>query len=299
LRHAASFYRTASDYGAAVDRFVQDCLNRHAAVFLAVPGDHLPARQATARWPGVMVSDMQQLGGNPARIIPALQAFADSHAGQRVCYLSEPVWPGRGRAERREAARHDALLNLAFAGADMSILCLYNVAVLPGSVVNDARGSHPTLMSGGAERVNQDYLGSGELPASLDKPLLAPAHARELSYERDLRPVRALVATVALEAGLSESRRADLVIAASEVAANTLRHTSGGGVIRLWTTEDDVVCQIEDGGHIADPLAGHLRPAADLPGGQGLWLVNQLCDLAEIRTSELGTAIRLRMHRDR
>jgi hypothetical protein len=81
------------------------------------------------------------------------------------------------------------------------------------------------------------------------------------------------------------------------VAANTLRHTRGAGTVRLWATDSEVLCQFEDSGFIADPLAGHCRPAGDLPGGQGLWLVNQLCDLAEIRTSEIGTTVRLHMYR--
>jgi anti-sigma regulatory factor (Ser/Thr protein kinase) len=118
-----------------------------------------------------------------------------------------------------------------------------------------------------------------------------------LAYDGDLRPVRALVATVTAQVGLSPGRSTDLVIAASEVAANTLKHTTGGGVVRLWATDAEVLCQFEDAGHITDPLAGHWRPSGDLAGGQGLWLVNQVCDLAEIRSSELGTTIRLHMYR--
>jgi anti-sigma regulatory factor (Ser/Thr protein kinase) len=102
---------------------------------------------------------------------------------------------------------------------------------------------------------------------------------------------------VAAQAGLPGDRRADLVIAASEVAANTLKHTAGGGAVRVWATDDEVLCQLEDGGHITDPLAGYRRPAADAAAGHGLWLVNQVCDLAEIRTGETGTTIRLHMQR--
>jgi anti-sigma regulatory factor (Ser/Thr protein kinase) len=36
-------------------------------------------------------------------------------------------------------------------------------------------------------------------------------------------------------------------------------------------------------------------PADDLPGGQGLWLVNQVCDLVEVRSSPDGTTICLHM----
>ena len=46
---------------------------------------------------------------------------------------------------------------------------------------------------------------------------------------------------------------------------------------------------------IADRLAGYRVPAGDRPGGQGLWLVNQVCDLVELRTSTGGTTICLHM----
>jgi anti-sigma regulatory factor (Ser/Thr protein kinase) len=110
--------------------------------------------------------------------------------------------------------------------------------------------------------------------------------------------VRALVASEATQAGLSSSRRTDLVIAASEVAANTLKHTDAAGLVRIWVTDREVLCQFDDSGHITDPLAGYGRPGHDEPGGQGLWLVNQVCDLAEMRTSALGTTIRLHMSLD-
>jgi anti-sigma regulatory factor (Ser/Thr protein kinase) len=110
--------------------------------------------------------------------------------------------------------------------------------------------------------------------------------------------VRALVASEAARAGLSSSRRTDLVIAASEVAANTLKHTDGAGLVRIWVTDREMLCQFDDSGHITDPLAGYGRPAHDEPGGQGLWLVNQVCDLAEMRSSPFGTTIRLHMALD-
>jgi anti-sigma regulatory factor (Ser/Thr protein kinase) len=299
LRHAVGLYRTAGQYTTAIDQFVSDGQARHEPVWLALAVGQLPPGGAASRWPQATVADMRQLGGNPARIMPAIRAFADDHTGLRVRCISEPVWPDRPAAEMREAARHDALLNLAFAGTPLSVMCLYDAGALPGSAIADACGSHPSRLSGQQLSTNRDYLGDGSMPASLGKPLVAPPGARELRYERDLRPVRSLVAAFAAEAGLSVTRRTDLVIAASEVSANTLRHTRAGGVIRLWATDDSVLCQIDDSGHIADPLAGHVRPSADRPGGQGLWLVNQICDLAEIRTSELGTTVRLCMHRDK
>jgi hypothetical protein len=44
-------------------------------------------------------------------------------------------------------------------------------------------------------------------------------------------------------------------------------------------------------------LAGRLkRDPVATGGGRGLWVVQQVCDLVQIRTSPAGTAIRLHMH---
>ena len=94
--------------------------------------------------------------------------------------------------------------------------------------------------------------------------------------------------------GLSADRTANMVLAASELAANTLRHTSAGGTLRIWRTRLELLCQVQDQGWIADPLAGRRRRAAAEPG-HGLWVVNQVCDLVELRSDPAGTTVRLHM----
>jgi anti-sigma regulatory factor (Ser/Thr protein kinase) len=295
LRHVSWLYRTQTDYLAAIEEFVRAGEACGEPVLVAVPAVQLPRGWVLPTGPHVVLTDMAAMGSNPARIIPALNAFCAHYQGQRVRYLGEPAWPGRSDAEQQETARHEALLNLAFADVDISIFCPYSV-LLPRSVIAEARSTHPMTRADETESASMDYLEPAEYLAKLDRPLRAPAAAQALAYRRDLRPVRALVAVVARRAGLPPARCTDLVIAASEVAANTLRHTRSAGTVRLWATDSEVLCQFEDSGFIADPLVGHCRPTGDLPGGQGLWLVNQLCDLVEIRTSELGTTVRLHMY---
>lgn len=295
IRHVAWFYRTPAEHQATIEEFVRAGQARGEPVLVAVSHAQLPSGSGMPAGPHVTITDMAEMGRNPARIIPVLRAFCDRNPGRRVRYLGEPAWPSRSAAELQETARYEALVNLALADAEISILCPYNSVLLPQSVINDARATHPAELRSGAECVSPSYREPSDYLAKLDKPLLAPATAEALEYGRDLRPVRALVAAAGRRAGLDPSRRTDLVIAASEVAANTLRHAGGTGVIRLWSADEEVLCQVEDSGFIADPLAGHRRPVGIRPGGQGLWLVNQLCDLAEISTSELGTTIRLHM----
>jgi hypothetical protein len=65
----------------------------------------------------------------------------------------------------------------------------------------------------------------------------------------------------------------------------------------VWEEEHELICEVRDRGHVDQPLVGRQRPAIDQGGGRGLWLINHLCDLAEVRSSPRGTVVRLRMTR--
>jgi anti-sigma regulatory factor (Ser/Thr protein kinase) len=87
-------------------------------------------------------------------------------------------------------------------------------------------------------------------------------------------------------------RTEDLVLAVDELAANSIVHGGGTGTVAIWTEPGSVVCQVNDAGHLTNPLAGRIRPPSNQPGGRGLLLVNHLADLVRIHTTPSGTAIR-------
>ena len=115
------------------------------------------------------------------------------------------------------------------------------------------------------------------------------------TYTNDLAAIRAVVHRYAIKAGLTEARAIDLVLAVSEVAANTVRHAKSPGSLQIWYDATEIVCQIHDEGRITDPLAGRRPPSLDARGGHGLWIVNEVCDQVEMRSDETGTTIRLHM----
>ncbi len=127
---------------------------------------------------------------------------------------------------------------------------------------------------------------------------LPSADAASIAYRSNLAEVRAFVRTHAAGIGLPPSRTGDLVIAASELAGNTFRHTSGSGVLQLWTAAGEVLCQVHDSRHITDPYAGRACPPPDASHGHGLWVARQLCDAVDISTSPSGTTICLHMQLD-
>jgi anti-sigma regulatory factor (Ser/Thr protein kinase) len=294
LRHQALVWRDGGDWIDPVLTFVEDGIRRGEPVSVGVSGPHgLLLREALDAQPHVAFFDMTELGRNPGRIISAMLDFAARHSSRTLRYVSEPCWAQRSAAEVSETTRHEALIEPAFAGIAASVLCLYEADGLDPPTISCAERTHPVVISDGQPRASARYAGSGIVPPECDRPLSAPPPgAIRLRYQSDLRPVRALVATCAQEAGLADGRTSDLVLAASEVAANTLRHTSGSGVLHVWRRPDEVVCQVTDSGCIDDPLVGRRRPAADATG-QGLWVVNQVCDLVELRSGPDGTLVRM------
>jgi anti-sigma regulatory factor (Ser/Thr protein kinase) len=84
----------------------------------------------------------------------------------------------------------------------------------------------------------------------------------------------------------------------NEAATNALRHGDGHGVVRIWRDPEHVIAEVSSAGGVNDALAGRLRPGTDATSGWGLWLVNHLCDLVELRSAESGTVLRMRLRVD-
>ncbi|MDR3036494.1 MAG: sensor histidine kinase [Kitasatospora sp.] len=297
MSHHALFYRDQRELLACIAAFAHDGLARSEPVLIAVPGgkERLVGEQLGQDSGNMAYADIAQAGRNPARIIPAVRSFIDQHPGRRIRFVEEPLWPQRSAEERYEVAKHEALINFAFAGMAASILCLYAADGLADSVTGAVRRTHPEILTGGRPQASSSYAGAEGMAHVFERPLPAPPVSAEvISYLDDLRPMRRLVENHAGRTGLSGDRTASLVLAASELAANTLRHTSGGGTLRVWHTRREILCQVEDEGWITDPLAGRRRRPAAEPG-HGLWLVNQVCDLVELRSGQIGTTVRVHM----
>ena len=187
--------------------------------------------------------------------------------------------------------------NLAYAPAEPEIRSSYDTAELHPAVIADASRSDPLPPPAGRRVTEQEHAAPLRTPPPPAPPPLPPpgGDATCHTYRTDLAKVRALVLQQARAARLGEGRANDLVLAVSEVAANTLRHTQSAGTLTIWREAGELVCEIHDEGMITDPLAGQRRPGPDATGGHGLWLVYQVCDLVELRSDETGTTIRMHM----
>ncbi|SCF93696.1 MEDS: MEthanogen/methylotroph, DcmR Sensory domain [Streptomyces sp. DconLS] len=159
--HPALFYGGPRAYLDGTVPFVRAAPAAGEPVAVAVPGEKLALiRDALgAEREEVRFLDMREAGRNPGRIIPGvLCAFADAQPPcLRTRIIGEPVWAGRDRAEYPACVQHEALINAAFRGRQVTILCPYDTAALHPRALADARTTHPVVIEGAEQRPGAAY----------------------------------------------------------------------------------------------------------------------------------------------
>ncbi|MEW2623561.1 sensor histidine kinase [Streptomyces sp. NPDC048106] len=298
--HPALFYGDQRAYLAGTVPFVRAALKTGEPVAVAVPGEKLELiRDALgAEGEGVRFLDMREAGRNPGRIIPGvLRAFADAQPpGRRTRIIGEPVWAGRGPAEYPACVQHEALINAAFRGREVTILCPYDTAALDARALADAWATHPVVIEGAEERPSAAYDPEGvvsrynaPLPPA---PAAGPGVLRVAFDEDRLSAVRHLAADHGAGLGLTGEALENLTLITAELTTNSVVHGGGRGTLSVWAEGGQVLCEVRDGGRLTDPLAGRRPAVAGRRGGRGLLLVNLVADLVRTHTGPDGTTIR-------
>jgi len=301
FRHQALLYESADELAGAAASFIDEGVAAGDAVLVAVPERNKRLiRSEVGDESGVEFIDMERVGRNPARIIPVWQEFvAESlRQGRTPRGIGEPIWAGRSGAEIDECERHEGLLNVAFdGGPGWTLMCPYDAARLPNAVLERAARTHPHVATRGGSGPSYRYAApTGRDVAFAGAFPNPPAGAAQVWFwPAALAAARNFVSEHALRLGLDLRRAADLVVAANELATNSIRHGGGAGTLRIWADGGAVVCEVRDAGWFSDPLTGRRFPAPDRADGRGLWIANQLCDLVQVRSSRAGSAVRLRM----
>ena len=300
FRHEALLYEGIDGFMESVGSFIREGVRRSEPVLVAVDADKIARLKEAlgddAR--GVRFAEMRALGTNPGCIIPAWRQFVVDHADHGVPMrgVGEPIWPGRSPDELEECHRHEALLNTAFDdGPAWTLVCPYDTSALPAEVVEHARCTHPLVGHNGSSADSGTYreLYADPLDGELPEP---SAGTDDLEFTLDdLGSVRGRVMAWGQAAGLGSMRASDLVLAVNELVANSVRHGGGRGLLRSWREPGRLVCEVRDSGRIEDPLVGRGLPLDEAAGSRGLWLVNQLCDLVQLRSLESGAVARLHM----
>lgn len=283
LHHEAFFYGDPDEYLAGTVPFVRAGLEAGEAVLVALPPERreLLRGELGADAELATFTEIEEQGRNPARLLSVWSDFVLAAGGGAVRGLGEPAWPGRSGDELEECRRHELLLNRPLAAAPTALLCPYDAARLDDEVLLAAERAHPAISG---RRRSAAYDGDEDvLGGRLGRPR-GEFVETVFGFDLDGLPsVRRLVFAEADRAGLETSRAGDLVLAANEIATNSIRHGGGTGVLQVWRGAEQIVCEFRDAGRIDDPLAGRKRPGIAAPVGRGLWVANQVCDLVQIR----------------
>lgn len=300
FHHEVFFYRDGDEFLAGTVPYLLDAVEAGEPALIAVGSARAAALRAELGGAAEQVrfAEIEEIGRNPARIIPFWHEFLDEYGGRDrpIRGIGEPVWPGRNAHELDECRRHESLLNVAFDDLPgWSLLCPYDAGRLTDEVLEAAQRSHPFVA--GSAGPNGAWVAAESKDGTFAGSLSArPARALPLAFDRDgLVAVRDLVARQARIAGLGPDRASDLVAAASELAANSVAHGGGHGTIWTWAEAGDLVVEVADEGLIDEPLVGRRRPSPAQDRGRGLWISNLFCDLVQIRSGDGGTAVRLRV----
>lgn len=304
FRHQAFFYADEREFIDGTVSFIRDGLADDEPILVAVSGHkilRIKQRLNGAADDRVRFLDMAAFGQNPARIIPVWRDFVADHAGAgAIRGIGEPAWPGRDPEELAECDRHESLLNLAFdtdQEVEFTLMCPYDVHGLDPEVLAAARRNHPELISAEGRAESGDYVGPADAPDPFAGVLAAPPpEAERLAFgSSELSNVRRFIWAAAAAEGLGPARQSDLVTAVNELACNSIAYGGGRGSLSIWREPGALLCEVEDSGRFHDRLAGRRRPEPDQATGRGLWLVNQFCDLVQIRSGPNGSVVRTRL----
>lgn len=303
--HDGFGYRDADGFVAGLVPFVRAGIAADELVFAMLPPDRVDMLREALDDDAHEVRFLDGTVPNPARIIPTVRALLDQQPpGRGVRGIGETVTIAQAPDTVAEALLHDALINVAFErDSVLWMRCPYDETGLPEDVRIALARSHPTLVTDGGDVPSATFGGIGHAASAFGGALPEPPPGTVTDLVHfglgDLPDIRDLVTIRASSFGLRRDRALDLTLAANEIVTNSLCHGGERGTMRLWRVDATLVCEVTDAGHIEEPLVGRVVPVPAVPGGRGVWLANQLCDLVQIRSSpDTGTVVRLHMLRD-
>jgi anti-sigma regulatory factor (Ser/Thr protein kinase) len=288
--HEALIYGSDQEFMDVAFPFVTEGISSDEPTLVAVQDRHVEnLRAALGGTPtGVKLFPVEQWYETSARTREKFARWAAEHAdGGRTRLIGEPPWAIGHEAQVRDWARHESVINVAFADRQVTFICPYDAQSLPADVLGYARSTHPEIVDSDGVSESAAYENPLEFCRRLDAAVRRPRGepSVELSFGPDgLSAVRRAMGSFAGAAGLDRTRAGELMLAVNEIATNAVVHGRSPATLRIWHADGEVIVEVSDEGDgIRDVLAGQLMPSPSRPGGRGLWLSRLLCDAVEVR----------------
>lgn len=257
--------------------------------------------------PRVAFLDYDATYSTPIGAIAAYQEIVDAYVAagaSHVRAVGEATSDGC-LDDRVDWARYEAVVNRALEEYPLSGICMYDRRVLTPDVLAYGRLTHPMLVDRDGRTANPDFVDAAEFLRRTARTLPEPEQAADpdldIAFLTSLDDLRARIEACLLRNTSMTQEAVDLLLAANEVATNAIRHGEPPVSVRLWVTDDRLVCTVTDQGQgISDPFAGYIWPGAHgrLPvRGMGLWVARCLCDRVDMVDGPAGFTVRLVIQR--
>jgi anti-sigma regulatory factor (Ser/Thr protein kinase) len=295
LRHTALVYESQDEYLACAVPFLKEGIEvgEGAIVAHTKPGLAMMREALGADAAQVTFVDVSSAYTRPARTLAAyhkvyveqLQKTPWVRAVADVQFGPDPtewdLWTG-----------YEALFNRSFGHVPSWVICSYNANGTPDPIIEGVWQTHPEVIADGSWNASEHYEDPDRLLRRIT-PVPAPlSELRSIPFGRDVVEFRERLAREMAVEKVSEAKALDMLLAASEIAANALEHGGGVEAVRVGRAESRFVCEIVDrGSGFDDPAAGYVAPRRGV--GAGLWVARQLTWRIEFLQSPQGFTARI------
>ena len=294
MRHDAFVYDSDEDYVARSAGFLREGLNAgeccvvaHNRAGLAMMRDALgtdadrmvfvdlswtytrPAR-AVAAYHGTFVRLLRRA--------PSVRAVAEFQFGPTFDDWDE--WQS-----------YEAITNLAYDHLPVWVVCTYPANGVPDAVLDGVLRTHNEVLTDRWAR-NDRFEDPKDVVRKLTPEPEPLPGLRSWYVGQDMGRNRERLAGDLAAEGVIDAKALEMLVAATEVGTNAVRHGGGIEEVRVGRVDGRFVCEVIDrGGGFDDPVAGYLAPR---PGsGTGLWVARQLTWRVESFHSPRGFTVRM------
>ena len=295
LRHNAIVYESDDEYLACAVPFLRDGLQAgegaivaHTKTGIAIMREALgPDAERVAfvdvSWaytrPARTLAAYHEVYAEQLRRSPRLRAVADVQFGPDP--REWDLWTG-----------YEAIFNRSFAHLPAWVLCSYNANGTPDPIIEGVWRTHREVVDRDSWTTSELYEDPEHVLRRITPPPEALPDLRSIPVAHDTEQLRERLAHELVAAGHGEAKTLEMLLAATEIATNAIRHGAGIEDIRIGRTHGRFVCEITDRGPGFDDLAaGYLAPRDGV--GSGLWVARQLTWRLEFFQSPRGFTARI------
>jgi anti-sigma regulatory factor (Ser/Thr protein kinase) len=294
LRHNALVYESQDEYVARSVAFLKEGLEAGEGALVGNSRDGLAAVREALGPDADQVAffDVGSTYTRPARTLaayygvflgqlrkaPSVRAVAEFQLGPTLTDWEE--WMG-----------YEAITNVAYSHLPVWVVCTYGANRVSDAVLDGVWRTHPEVATD-EWRESDRFEDPRELVRRLTPQPEPLPELRPCSIGADLEAFRERLARELRAEYVPDARALDMLVAATEIAANALEHGGGIEELRVGRAEGRFVCEVVDrGSGFDDPVAGYLAPRAGV--GTGLWVARQLAWRLELFRSSHGFTARI------